>query len=174
MDEGDEKKRVWANGCFDVFHFGHANFLRQAKLMGDYLVAGVHGDADIAENKAQPVMREIERAKMISAVKWVDDVRTGIPYGRVLETLEENACSFCVHGDDIAKDANGDDIYAECKKNGKFRECKRTEGISTTLIIDRILLEKAGGHAMAWRSNESGTQKPHAVTAFGVSLCLRL
>ncbi|XP_028396837.1 ethanolamine-phosphate cytidylyltransferase-like isoform X2 [Dendronephthya gigantea] len=143
---GNNDARVWANGCFDVFHFGHANFLRQAKVMGSYLIAGVHGDSDIARNKASPVMGERERAKIISAVKWVDEVRTGVPYGDVLKTLDENACQFCVHGDDIAQDANGRDIYAECKEKGRFCECKRTEGISTTLIIDRILLADAGGH----------------------------
>ena len=145
---GNESVRVWANGCFDVFHFGHANFLRQAKEMGGYLIAGVHGDLDIAKNKAIPVIDESERAKIISSVKWVDEIQTGIPYGNVLETLNTHACEFCVHGDDIAQDASGCDIYSECKKNGMFRECKRTEGISTTMIIDRILLGNAGGRAI--------------------------
>jgi ethanolamine-phosphate cytidylyltransferase len=165
----NESVRVWANGCFDVFHFGHANFLRQAKVMGDYLIAGVHGDLDIAKNKAHPVMGENERAKIISAVKWVDEVQTGIPYGDVLKTLNEHACEFCVHGDDIAQDASGCDIYSECKENGMFRECKRTEGISTTSIIDRILLGNAGGHALGWNKPEVDTQWPHAPSLSCVS-----
>jgi ethanolamine-phosphate cytidylyltransferase len=165
----NESVRVWANGCFDVFHFGHANFLRQAKVMGDYLIAGVHGDLDIAKNKAHPVMGENERAKIISAVKWVDEVQTGIPYGDVLKTLNEHACEFCVHGDDIAQDASGCDIYSECKENGMFRECKRTEGISTTSIIDRILLGNAGGHALGWNKPEVDTQWPHASSLSCVS-----
>ncbi len=162
---GNESVRVWANGCFDVFHFGHANFLRQAKVMGDYLIAGVHGDLDITRNKAHPVMGETERARIIAAVKWVDEVRTGIPYGDVLKTLNEHACEFCVHGDDIAQDASGCDIYSECKENGRFRECKRTEGISTTLIIDRILLGNAGGHAMGWDKSETNTHWPHVASS---------
>lgn len=132
--------RVWGNGCYDVFHFGHANFIRQAKLMGDYLIAGVHGDADIMQNKGKPVMDQVERALMISSVRWVDAVVEDVPYGNVLQTLDKHNCNFCVHGDDIARDAEGNDIYAECKEKNRFRECKRTEGISTTELIDRILL----------------------------------
>src|SRR3989344_146155 len=81
-----EKKivRVWADGCFDMMHFGHANALRQvrnclahfalvafhtqinainlqARSLGDYLVVGVHSDAEIAKNKGPPVMNEEER-----------------------------------------------------------------------------------------------------------------
>lgn len=137
--------RVWANGCFDVFHFGHANFLRQAKTMGNYVIAGVHGDVDITNNKARPVLGEQERARIIMSVKWVDEIRGNVPYGDVLKILNKNSCDFCVHGDDIATDASGRDIYAECKAAGRFKECKRTEGISTTLIIDRILLGAGGG-----------------------------
>ncbi|XP_028414109.1 ethanolamine-phosphate cytidylyltransferase-like [Dendronephthya gigantea] len=132
--------RVWGNGCYDVFHFGHANFIRQAKIMGDYMIAGVHGDADITKNKGKPVMDQVERARMISAVRWVDEVQENIPYGNVLQTLDDYNCDFCVHGDDIARDANGNDIYQDCKERNRFRECKRTEGISTTDLIDRILL----------------------------------
>lgn len=132
--------RVWGNGCYDVFHFGHANFIRQAKMMGDYMIAGVHGDADIMQNKGKPVMDQVERARMISAVRWVDEIQENVPYGNILNTLNDYNCNFCVHGDDIARDANGNDIYQECKDTNRFRECKRTEGISTTELIDRILL----------------------------------
>jgi len=46
---------------------------------------------------------------------------------------------FIVHGDDIATDPEGNDCYAVPKKLGKFLECKRTEGISTTALIQRLL-----------------------------------
>ena len=139
MSTTGKKFRIWANGCFDVYHFGHANFLRQAKDVGGYLIAGLHGDADIANNKAAPVLNDNERAQIVAAVEWVDEIQTHIPYGNVLDTLERYACDFCAHGDDIAYNAAGEDIYAVCKSLGRFKECKRTEGISTTLIIDRIL-----------------------------------
>ena len=43
--------RVWCDGCYDMVHFGHANSLRQAKAMGDYLVVGVHTDEEITKHK---------------------------------------------------------------------------------------------------------------------------
>lgn len=45
-------------------HYGHANALRQAKELGDYLIVGVHSDAEIRKNKGPPVMNEEERSVM--------------------------------------------------------------------------------------------------------------
>ena len=53
--------RVWSDGCYDMVHFGHANQLRQAKAMCDVLVAGVHPDEVVRENKGPPVFTEEER-----------------------------------------------------------------------------------------------------------------
>lgn len=54
-------RKVWADGCFDLMHYGHANALRQAREFGDYLVVGVHSDEEIRKNKGPPVMTEQER-----------------------------------------------------------------------------------------------------------------
>ena len=86
--------RVWADGCYDMAHFGHANSLRQAKAMGDYPVVGVHSDAEIMKHKGRPVMSEKERYKMIRAIKWVDEVVEDAPYVTSLEILDKHNCDF--------------------------------------------------------------------------------
>lgn len=132
--------RVWADGCYDMAHFGHANSLRQAKAMGDYLIVGVHSDAEVIKHKGNPVMNEKDRYKMVRAIKWVDEVVEDAPYVTSLETLDRHNCDFCVHGDDVTVDVNGVDSYRFVKEAGRYKECKRTEGISTTNLVGRMLL----------------------------------
>lgn len=141
-DRGDSKNpvRVWCDGCYDMVHFGHANSLRQAKALGDYLIVGVHTDADIAKHKGPPVFTEEERYKMVRGIKWVDEVVEGAPYVTTLETLDKYNCDFCVHGDDITMTADGVDTYHLVKAAGRYREVQRTAGISTTDLVGRMLL----------------------------------
>lgn len=131
--------RVWSDGCYDMVHFGHANQLRQTKMMGDYLVVGVHSDAEIARHKGPPVFSQEERYKIVKAIKWVDEVVEDAPYITSLETLDKYDCDFCVHGSDITLDADGLDTYRFVKAAGRYRECQRTIGVSTTDLVERML-----------------------------------
>ncbi|XP_046553745.1 ethanolamine-phosphate cytidylyltransferase-like isoform X2 [Haliotis rubra] len=131
---------VWMDGCFDMVHFGHANALRQGKQFGDVLKVGVHSDEEIAKHKGPPVFHEQERYKIVRGIKWVDEVIENAPYVTTLETLSEYDCDFCVHGDDITTTADGDDTYQLVKDAKKYKECKRTEGVSTTDLVGRMLL----------------------------------
>ncbi|XP_065898520.1 ethanolamine-phosphate cytidylyltransferase-like isoform X2 [Dysidea avara] len=132
--------RVWADGCYDMVHFGHANSLRQAKSLGDYLIVGVHTDEEIANHKGPPVYTEQERYKIVRAIKWVDEVVEGAPYVTTIETLDKYNCDFSIHGDDITTTSEGVDTYHIVKKAGKYREVSRTQGISTTDLVGRMLL----------------------------------
>ncbi|KAK6632727.1 Ethanolamine-phosphate cytidylyltransferase [Polyplax serrata] len=138
----NEKKpvRVWCDGCYDMVHFGHANSLRQAKALGDYLIVGVHNDEEIIKHKGPPVFTQKERYKMVRAIKWVDEVVEGVPYVTTLDTLDKYNCNFCVHGDDITTTADGVDSYHLVKKANRYKEVKRTAGISTTDLVGRMLL----------------------------------
>lgn len=142
--------RVWSDGCYDMVHFGHANQLRQTKAMGDYLVVGVHSDAEIAKHKGPPVFSQEERYKIVKAIKWVDEVVEDAPYITTLETLDKYECDFCVHGSDITLDAEGLDTYRFVKAAGRYKECQRTIGVSTTDLVDRML--KATGGSSNCRS----------------------
>ncbi|XP_016362816.1 ethanolamine-phosphate cytidylyltransferase [Sinocyclocheilus anshuiensis] len=139
--------RVWCDGCYDMVHYGHSNQLRQAKAMGDYLVVGVHTDEEIAKHKGPPVFTQAERYKMIRAIKWVDEIVEGAPYVTTLETLDKYNCDFCVHGDDITLTVDGKDTYDEVKRMGRYRECKRTQGVSTTDLVGRMLLLTKSHHS---------------------------
>jgi len=132
--------RVWCDGCYDMVHYGHANSLRQAKAMGDYLIVGVHTDEEISAHKGPPVYNQEERYRMVRAIKWVDEVREGAPYVTTVEELDEYKCDFCVHGNDITMTADGTDTYHLVKNAGRYKECERTQGISATDLIGRMLL----------------------------------
>jgi len=140
VEEKAGSGRVWCDGCYDLTHFGHANSLRQAKALGKYLVVGVHSDAAIEKNKGcLPVLSEQDRYTMVRALKWVDKVVEDAPYMTTVETLDKHECDFCAHGDDISTNVDGKDTYQEVKDAGRYQVYKRTQGVSTTDLIDRIL-----------------------------------
>ena len=62
------------------------------------------------------------------------------PYVTQLEMLEAYNIDFCVHGDDMSFDAEGNDSYAAIKAAGKFRSVPRTQGVSSTDLVGRMLL----------------------------------
>ncbi|CAL2029997.1 unnamed protein product [Caenorhabditis brenneri] len=138
--------RVWADGCYDMVHFGHANQLRQAKQFGQKLIVGVHNDEEIRLHKGPPVFNEEERYRMVAGIKWVDEVVVNAPYVTTVETLDKYQCDFCIHGDDITLTADGKDTYQEVKDNKRYRECKRTCGVSTTDLVGRMLLLTKNHH----------------------------
>jgi ethanolamine-phosphate cytidylyltransferase len=63
----------------------------------------------------------------------------GAPYVTTLETLDQHNCSNCVHGDDITMTADGTDTYHIVKAARRYKECKRTQGVSTTNLVGRML-----------------------------------
>nr|XP_006118701.1 ethanolamine-phosphate cytidylyltransferase isoform X2 [Pelodiscus sinensis] len=130
-----------------MVHYGHSNQLRQARAMGDYLIVGVHTDEEIAKHKGPPVFTQGERYKMVQAIKWVDEIAAGAPYVTTLETLDKYNCDFCVHGNDITLTVDGKDTYEEVKAAGRYRECKRTQGVSTTDLVGRMLLMTKAHHS---------------------------
>ncbi|ORX72230.1 Nucleotidylyl transferase [Linderina pennispora] len=121
--------------------------------MGDYLVVGVHSDAEVERNKGPCVMREDERYAAVAACKWVDEVVKDAPYITELASLDEHNIDFVVHGDDITTAADGTDCYQIVKDAGRYKECKRTAGISTTELVGRMLLVTRDHHIRGPRSS---------------------
>ncbi|KAL0048723.1 hypothetical protein WJX82_009569 [Trebouxia sp. C0006] len=136
--------RVYMDGCFDMMHYGHANALRQARAVGDELVVGLVPDREILRCKGPPVQNEEERKIMVEAVKWVGEVITDVPYELTPEFLEDlftkHRIDYIVHGDDPCLLPDGTDAYAHAKQMGRFKMVKRTEGVSSTDIVGRMLM----------------------------------
>ncbi|XP_072996454.1 ethanolamine-phosphate cytidylyltransferase-like [Typha latifolia] len=136
--------RVYMDGCFDMMHYGHCNALRQARALGDELVVGVVSDDEITANKGPPVTPLNERMIMVGAVKWVDEVIPDAPYAITEEFMNklftEYNIDYIIHGDDPCLLPDGTDAYALAKKAGRYKQIKRTEGVSSTDIVGRMLL----------------------------------
>nr|ACJ85759.1 unknown [Medicago truncatula]AFK45819.1 unknown [Medicago truncatula] len=140
---GKRRVHVYMDGCFDLMHYGHANALRQAKALGDELVVGLVSDEEIVANKGPPVLSMDERLALVSGLKWVDEVITDAPYA-ITETFlnrlfHEYNIDYVIHGDDPCLLPDGTDAYAAAKKAGRYKQIKRTEGVSSTDIVGRIM-----------------------------------
>lgn len=88
--KGQKKSVVLVGGCFDVLHPGHVIFLEKAKKCGDVLVVLLESDQKVRELKGlkRPVHTQIERAKVLSALKSVDYVIM-LPYVQQNQAYEE-------------------------------------------------------------------------------------
>lgn len=177
--QGAEKRpiRVYMDGCFDAMHFGHANALRQAKALGDVLVVGINPETEICRHKGPPIMTDEERRVAVESVKWVDEVLTNVPYVVTPDFLEElitkHKIDIIAHGDDPCIGADGQDVYKAVKQMGRFRTVKRTEGVSSTDIVGRMLLCTRDHHLdlrdAIETSNVQSTQNSNVMTQLDAS-----
>ena len=133
--------RVYADGVFDMFHLGHMRVLQQAKTAfpDTYLIVGVTGDAETHKRKGLTVMSAKERAESLRHCRWVDEVVEDCPWIINMKFLEEHQIDFVAHDDLPYGASEGDDIYKPIKEKGMFLVTQRTEGVSTTGIITKIV-----------------------------------
>ncbi|KAJ4323954.1 choline-phosphate cytidylyltransferase [Neodidymelliopsis sp. IMI 364377] len=144
----DRPVRVYADGVFDLFHIGHMRALQQAKSAFAHLapnnpkvelVVGVTGDTETHKRKGLTVLSARERAESVRHCKWVDEVIPDCPWIVTTDFLEKHKIDYVAH-DDLPYGADeGDDIYGPIKQKGMFLVTQRTEGLSTTGIITKIV-----------------------------------
>ncbi|VDI79177.1 choline-phosphate cytidylyltransferase [Mytilus galloprovincialis] len=133
--------RIYADGIYDMFHSGHARQLMQTKIAipNSYLIVGVCNGELTQKMKGRTVMDEKERYEAIRHCRYVDELVTDAPWTLTDEFLDYHKIDFVAH-DEIPYGAIGsDDVYAIIKERGMFLPTERTEGISTTDIIARII-----------------------------------
>jgi FAD synthetase len=70
------KKVVLVGGCFDLLHYGHIQFLTQAKNQGTYLLVALESDENVRHSKGEtrPIHTQAQRRKMLEALSCVDEV----------------------------------------------------------------------------------------------------
>jgi len=70
------KKVVFTNGCFDILHLGHVEYLRRARALGDVLIVGLNSDSSVRaiKGRGRPVNPQRARAAVLAALSSVDYV----------------------------------------------------------------------------------------------------
>ncbi len=130
---------VFTNGVFDLLHYGHVEYLEDARALGDRLVVGVNSDASVRRLKgpARPLIPEHERAELLAALESVDMVAI-FEDDTPLTLIEEVAPDVLAKGGDWALDRIVGREFVEAR-GGKVVSVRLREGRSTTTIVERIL-----------------------------------
>ncbi len=133
------KKIVFTNGCFDILHPGHVQYLSEAAAQGDKLVIGLNSDASVRElgkEGDRPVNPEADRAAVLAALEVVDALTIfgeNTPYELITELLPD----VLVKGGDWEEvDIVGGDIVRG--KGGEVISLPFLEGYSTSRILENI------------------------------------
>lgn len=132
------KKIVFTNGCFDLFHVGHARYLKKAAKFGDILIVGVNSDSSVKRLKGEtrPILNEKERMELLSNLEFVSYVvkfEEDTPYN-IINKIKPDI--IVKGGDYKVEDVVGKDIVE--KYGGRVEICPYIDSKSTTNIIEKI------------------------------------
>lgn len=139
----DGKKMVFTNGCFDIIHRGHVEYLTKAKGLGDVLVVGLNTDASVRRIKGpkRPIVAEGDRAIVLAALRMVDFVSLfdeNTPY----ELIQAIVPDVLVKGADWTPETIvGRDIIE--KSGGSVQTIDLVPHRSTSAIIRKIAADGA-------------------------------
>jgi D-beta-D-heptose 7-phosphate kinase/D-beta-D-heptose 1-phosphate adenosyltransferase len=133
------KKVVFTNGCFDLLHRGHIEYLKKAKRLGDILMVGLNSDSSVRKIKGQgrPIQKQADRAAILASLYFVDYVfifNELTPFKLISKLIPD---ILVKGGDWKVKDIVGKDIVES--HGGKVLSIKMIKGESTRNIIQTVL-----------------------------------
>lgn len=129
---------VFTNGCFDLVHPGHLDYLEKAKALGDKLIVGLNADSSVKQLKGEnrPIMDEQARAKLLAALEFIDAVvlfEEETPANLIQALMPD----ILVKGGDYeAETIVGYDVVTQ--NGGEVKILPFLEGYSSTSIIQKI------------------------------------
>ncbi len=136
--KSDGQKVVFTNGCFDLLHLGHVDYLEKARNLGDKLVLGLNTDDSVSRFKGphRPIQDQQSRARIVAALGFVDLVvffNEDTPLNLITELLPNTL----VKGSDyLAENIVGADVVK--KGGGQVKTIEFVPGYSTTRIVEKI------------------------------------
>jgi D-glycero-beta-D-manno-heptose 1-phosphate adenylyltransferase len=131
-------KIVFTNGCFDLVHLGHIDYLEKAKKLGGKLVLGLNTDQSVRRLKGEtrPLVNEYARARMMAAFEFVDLVVL-FDEPTPKELIEKIKPDILVKGNDYSiENIVGADFVI--KNGGQVKTIDLVEGYSTTKLVEKI------------------------------------
>jgi rfaE bifunctional protein nucleotidyltransferase chain/domain len=136
------RKLVFSNGCFDILHRGHVEYLEFARAQGDALIVGLNSDSSVSRLKGpgRPINTQADRAAVLSALRAVDGViifDEDEPRALIAAILPH----VLVKGQDWAHYVSGREIVEA--NGGRVVLAELSQGHSTTNTIERILRAEA-------------------------------
>ncbi|MDY6915847.1 MAG: D-glycero-beta-D-manno-heptose 1-phosphate adenylyltransferase [Candidatus Cloacimonadota bacterium] len=132
-------KIVFTNGCFDIIHAGHIQYLQEARMLGDILLVAVNSDNSVKRLKgpARPLVPEMQRCQVLNALKMVDLITVfnqNTPY----DLIKKISPDVLVKGGDWQEEnIVGADIVL--KNGGRVESLSYKAGFSTSQIIEKVL-----------------------------------
>ncbi len=131
-------KVVFTNGCFDIVHLGHIDYLEKARALGNRMVLGLNTDASVSRLKGplRPVVNEYARARLMAALSFVDAVIL-FDEPTPSELIEAVKPDILVKGDDYTVDniAGADFVLS---RGGEVKTIALVKGYSTSSLIEKI------------------------------------
>ncbi|CAI5454356.1 unnamed protein product [Caenorhabditis angaria] len=138
--------RVWVDGCFDIFQYANAQLSFAAKQYGKRLIVGIHNDDEVEDNKNLPIFCEEDRYRLMSSLKWVDEVVEDVPFTTTIASLNQLDCDFCLITDPPMTNMEGENRQADIAKTNRHKKIDIVGLLTENEVIGRIFLQNSTHH----------------------------